>query len=176
MEEMVDLLDSVNGEKTGEIVSKTMAHQKGLWHGAVHLFLLSQDRKKILLQKRCALKKLYPNMWDISVGGHIVSSEDSLTAVKRELSEELGLSSAHFVFEKLGRIQEEFHYEDIFSREFVTIYLLVADVDLAAVSLQQEEVSDVKWFTKKEFQQLIQEKTIIPHLEEFVLLDELLQN
>lgn len=176
MDEMVDLLDPVTGEKTGEIVSKDVAHQKGLWHGAVHLFLLRPDRKKILLQKRCPLKKLFPNMWDISVGGHISSGEDSFTSVKRECSEELGLSSNAYSFEKIGVIQEEFCSGDILSREFVTIYLLVADVDLDSIHLQKEEVSEVKWVTKKELQKMIQEKKIIPHREEFQLLDTLLQN
>ena len=40
---------------------------------------------------RTSTKDLYPNMWDISVGGHIASKENDVAAVKRELQEELDL-------------------------------------------------------------------------------------
>ena len=59
-----------------------------------YIYIKTNNKKeKTLLQKRCANKKLYPNTWDIAVGGHISAGEDALLSAKRELEEELGLNS-----------------------------------------------------------------------------------
>jgi len=43
------------------------------------------------LQLRAKNKKLFPNKWDVSVGGHISAGEEPLTTAVRETKEELGL-------------------------------------------------------------------------------------
>ena len=88
MEEFVDILNEITGEVTGETISKKEAHKTGVWHGSVHIWIISEDKKRILLQRRCPDKNLFPNMWDISVGGHVSSGEEPLISAKRELSEE----------------------------------------------------------------------------------------
>ena len=101
-------VDEVTGELTGKNILKKEAHKKGVWHGAIHIWIISSDKKRILLQKRCADKDLFPNMWDISVGGHISSGEDSLLGAKRELSEELGLNPSDYEIEFIeGEIEEQ---------------------------------------------------------------------
>lgn len=83
MEEMIDVLDEKTGELVGEIISKNEAHRIGKWHGSIHILIVNKDKTKTLLQKRCAQKKLYPNMWDIAVGGHISAGETALISAKR---------------------------------------------------------------------------------------------
>jgi len=61
-------IDSLTIEKTGEVISKNDAHSKGVWHNLIHILLVNKEKNKILLQKRCADKKLYLNRWDITVG------------------------------------------------------------------------------------------------------------
>lgn len=175
MEEYVDILDEETGEVTGEIKTKKEAHRIGLWHGAIHIWVISPDKKKILLQRRCADKALFPNMWDISVGGHISAGEDSLVSAKRELSEELGLDDTKYNFEYVDRIKEKFEYEDILSNEFVTIYKIVSDVDIESIILQKEEVSETRWFTKEEFNTLIHNGEIINHQEEYDMINNILE-
>lgn len=170
MEEYVDILNEITGEVTGETISKKEAHKTGVWHGSVHIWIISEDKKKILLQKRCADKDLFPNMWDISVGGHISAGEDSLVSAKRELSEELGLNPDGFNFLYVDEIKEKFEYEDILSNEFVTIYKIVSDVNIDSLILQKEEVSEARWFTKDELNSLRDELKVIPHIEEFNMI------
>ncbi len=174
MEEYVDILNEVTGEVTGEIISKKEAHKTGVWHGSVHIWIISEDKKKILLQRRCADKDLFPNMWDISVGGHISAGEDSLVSAKRELSEELGLNPDKYKFEYVDTIKEKFVDRDIVSNEFVTIYKIINNVNIEEIVLQKEEVSEVKWFTKSELNTLKNELRVIPHIEEFELISNIL--
>lgn len=78
MEEMVDVLDEKNGDLTGEIIAKSEAHRTGKWHGSIHILIVNKDKTKTFLQRRSTQKKLYPNMWDIAVGGHISTGETDL--------------------------------------------------------------------------------------------------
>lgn len=174
MEEMVDVYDSLTGEKTGEVISKNEAHSKGIWHSAIHILLVNKERNKILLQKRCADKKLYPNRWDITVGGHISAGEEALVSAHRELEEELGLDSKKYEFKFLDRIKEEFINNGVNSKEFVYVYLIEADVDVKDITLQKEEVSEAKWFEKEDFFELIEKKQIINHYQEFEMLKDIL--
>ena len=169
MEEYVDILND-NGKETGEIITKKEAHKTGKWHRAVHIWIISEDKKKILLQKRCPDKNLFPNMWDISVGGHVSSGEETLISAKRELSEELGLNPQNYKFEYVDVIKEEFVDGDIVSNEFVTIYKIFSDVDIDSITLQKEEVSEARWFTKDELNSLREEEKVIPHIEEFSMI------
>ena len=90
MEEKFDVLNDL-GEFTGKIATREECHQRGLWHRAVYAFIM--DKKgNILLQKRSANKKMWPNMWDVTVGGHVNSGEFGRQALIREAKEELGLN------------------------------------------------------------------------------------
>jgi len=150
MDEIVDVLDEQTGKRTGETISKNEAHEKGICHGAINILIINNDKTKILLQKRCKEKKLYPNTWDISVGGHISSGEEALVSAKRELEEELGLNPNNYNFEFIEVIKEELNNNGIDSKEFLHTYLIKSDIDLSLIKIQKEEVSEVKWFTKEE--------------------------
>ena len=176
MEELVDVIDFETGCLTGDVVTKRVAHSEGIWHRAVHILIISKDKRKILLQKRCNDKKLFPNMWDISVGGHVSSSENSLVSAKREVNEELGLNSNRYEFNYVKEIKEKFLYNDIDSREFVDIYMINDDINISDIILQKDEVSDVRWFTKKEFNDLIYKNKIIDHKEEYLLINEIMED
>lgn len=175
MEELVDIYDRITGRKIGKIISKNKAHEEGIWHSAIHIIMLSKDKSKVLLQKRCASKKLYPNMWDITVGGHISAGEDSLVSAKREFKEELGLDLDYFEFKYLDKVKEEFYNNGINSKEFVYVYLVIGDVEVDSLKLQEEEVSEARWFNKREFLELVNADKIIKHDREFKVIENLLK-
>lgn len=175
MDEMIDILDEFTGEKTGEIISKNEAHNKGIWHGSIHILIINNKKNKTLLQKRCAEKKLYPNTWDIAVGGHISAGEDDITSAKRELEEELGLNPEKLKIEKVDRITEKLINNGVISNEYVSIFVVYTDIDINDINLQVEEVSEAKWCTKEELNEFINAKVIIPHVREFELLNKILK-
>lgn len=175
MDEMIDILDEFTGEKTGEVISKNEAHNKGIWHGSIHILIINNKKNKTLLQKRCAEKKLYPNTWDIAVGGHIFAGEDDITSAKRELEEELGLNPEKLKIEKVDIITEKLVNNGVISNEYVSIFVVYTDIDINDINLQVEEVSEAKWCTKEELNEFINAKVIIPHVREFELLNKILK-
>ena len=86
MEEF-DVLNE-NGEFTFKTATREECHTKGLWHRAVYAFIFNKNGD-VLLQKRSNQKKLWPNLWDITAGGHVLAGEFGKDALKREVKEEL---------------------------------------------------------------------------------------
>lgn len=173
MEEMIDVLDEKTGDLTGEIISKSEAHRTGKWHGSIHILIVNKDKTKTLLQKRCEQKKLYPNMWDIAVGGHISAGETPLISAQRELQEELGLDLNNLDVTEIDKIKEQLSNNGVISNEYVTIYVAYGDIDISKIKLQKEEVSEIKWCSKKELNELIKQEEILPHIREYEILNKL---
>lgn len=173
MGEMVDIYNPDTMEKTGEIIDKSAAHRFGIWHSSIHLIIMNKDKTKVLFQKRSNIKDLYPDMWDISVGGHIMSRESDIEAVKRELKEELGIESNNIEFVK--KHKEELNNNNIDSKEIVSLFVMYIDENVEKIKLQKEEVSNIKWYTKTEMEKLIKDRKVIPHVEEYNLLRDILK-
>lgn len=174
MDELIDVLDIKTGEKIGKIISRSKAHEIGAWHGAIHILIVDENNNKTLLQKRCAKKDLYPNMWDVAVGGHISIGESNFESAKRELEEELGLNSNDYEIKFLEKVCESLENDNIINNEHVSIFIIKANINIEKITLQEDEVSEVKWCNKKELNEYIENKLIIPHIREYEILNEIL--
>ena len=53
--------------------SRDKVHREGLWHETFHCWLV--DDKFVYIQKRSAMKKDFPGLFDITAAGHILSTE-----------------------------------------------------------------------------------------------------
>ena len=103
------------------------------------IIIINKEKTKALFQQRSSNKDLYPNMWDISVGGHIMSRESDSEAVKRELKEELGINPDGYNIEFIKKYKEELIDNSIDSKEIVSLFLLLLDDDIENLKLQKEE-------------------------------------
>lgn len=75
-----------DGTAAGCDVERNEAHEKGILHGASHVFICRRDADglKVLLQRRSADKDSYPGCLDTSSAGHIARGSDFLeTALAR---------------------------------------------------------------------------------------------
>jgi isopentenyldiphosphate isomerase len=143
--EYFDVLDCA-GRKTGEIIRRDKAHKTGVWHGAFHCLIIYEraGRGYALFQKRSALKKIAPDKFDVSVGGHYTTGEDAETAGPREIREELGLEVRFTDLLPVGRRVFVYCFTpEAIEYEFQDVFMLVRDVRPAALALQKEEVAGV---------------------------------
>ena len=144
MNEYFDVLES-NGAYENKIASREECHQKGLWHKAIALIIISEDNKKVLLQQRSANKKLWPNLWDFSAGGHVLAGELGYQAAIRETKEELGIEVEKSSLEFIGATISEDIKNDIINRHFNEFYVVHKNIDIKDITLQKDEVQDIKW-------------------------------
>ncbi len=121
-------------------------HQQGLWHRASHIWIYNPTGE-IILQLRVKDKQFYPDMWDISVAGHVRAGEEPIVAALREIAEEIGLSvkPQDLQFFKIG--EHSTSYQGIKNKEFYYIYLLKFLGDISDLNLQKKEVVKIKFFS-----------------------------
>jgi isopentenyldiphosphate isomerase len=143
--EYFDVLDC-SGRKTGEVITRDKAHETGVWHGAFHCLIMykREGTGYVLFQKRSALKKIAPDKFDVSVGGHYAAGEDAKAAGPREIKEELGLEVPFADLLTVGRRVFVYCFTPgAIEYEFQDVFMLVRDVLPAALALQKEEVAGV---------------------------------
>jgi isopentenyldiphosphate isomerase len=155
--EFFDVLDE-QGRKTGEIIERTEAHRKGICHRVIQVWVMN-SKNELLLQKRSANKDSCPNMWYVSVGGHIEANEDNVQTIIRECSEELGLD----ISDQIDQVKYLYTFKEIvilnsgqfIDNEFYDVYLLKIDLDPDTLVLQEDEVAEVKFIGYNEFKQAV---------------------
>ena len=167
MEELIDVLDN-KGNKTGIIKKKSDIKRDGDYHRAIAVLVIN-NKNEILMQKRSSTKKVYPNLWSIFVKGHVQSGETSVDACIRELSEEVGININSNELNYLYTIFEEVIKENFIERIFYDTYILRKDFNLNDITIQEEEVSEVKLLSANEVISLIEnnDKSLVPNYEDY---------
>lgn len=145
MDELLDILTS-DGKPTGKTALKSEIHKKGLYHATIHVWFYTDD-KKVLLQKRASVKKVFPNLWDVSVAGHIEAGEQIEMAAIREVKEEIGIDISSTDFVKIGiRKDEIVHPNGILDNEFKHIFMCKLTSSISELTMQKGEVDDLQLF------------------------------
>ena len=142
--DVVDEQDRVVGS-----APRREVHARGLLHRAVHA-LVFDPAGRLLLQKRSAMKDMYPNQWATSASGHVDSGEDYDTAVVREMGEELGIALPA-VPERVCRIEAC----EQTGREFVWVYACRHD---GPVRAKEDEISELVWRMPAEVDRWVSER------------------
>ncbi len=175
-EELIDVLDE-NGVKTGEVLSRSEVHKKGLWHRAIVVAVINENNE-ILLQQRSANKDKNANMWDISVAGHISAGQDSLSAAAREINEEVAINLGYKVDVKEFRYMYSFRKEqkfkeDFIERQFYDFFILRKnDLRIESIKFQESEVQKIKFCSMSELRELIENKQIVERKEVYSILED----
>lgn len=140
-----------NGKPTGEIIERSLAHEKGVLHAAVHIYIYRKvnDKYEILLQKRADDKDSFPSCWDTSCAGHVSAGDSFESTALKELREELGIEISfdclvHAFDQRVEKINT-FYGKTFTDREYNKVYLLNYDAPLEKFKFQREEISALKW-------------------------------
>ena len=104
---------------------------------------LTNSKGEILLAKRNKNKSHNPGMWGPAVAGTVDEGETYEENIIKETEEEIGLSKVSFV---LGpKVRRSGQYE-----HFTQWFTLTIDKEVSEFKIQEDEVEEVKWFTKEE--------------------------
>lgn len=144
--EMIDVVTK-DGEPTGQVVSKQKAHEQGLWHRDVHVWVTNGTH--MLQQQRDWEKDIMPGQWDISASGHVGQGESYLAAAVRELEEEVGMTAAKQQLIPLGILAFEMTFPGwkvphrVAGQNFA---LYAPGVSLGDITVQPSEVTDARFY------------------------------
>ena len=149
--EYFDIVDEY-GVPTGETVSRETAHREGIRHRTAHVWIVRKTDSGcfVLLQKRSLNKDSFPGMYDTSSAGHILAGDEPLESALRELKEELGIEAGPGQLSYAGMFQiqyeKEFHERMFRDNEVASVYVYQEPVVTGNLTLQESEVSEVRWF------------------------------
>lgn len=159
----MELWDVYNRDRTK--TNKTMIRgdkfERNSYHLVVHACIFNANGQ-MLIQQRQPFKSGWANLWDITVGGSVISGEGSQAAIERELFEEIGL--------KIDLQNVRPHLTINFDMGFDDVYLIEREVDTDKLKLQYEEVQRVKWASMDEIYQKIEDGTFIPYYKSLIQL------
>ncbi len=126
-----------------------------LLHPVVHLHVFD-GKGNLFLQKRPEWKDIQPGKWDTSVGGHVDLGEDVSSALKREVSEELGIEE--FVPEFIV----SYVFESDRERELVFVHKTVYDGPI----LPSAELDGGRFWSREEIVSNIGSDVFTPNFEQ----------
>ena len=118
------------------------------------------SNNQILLTRRAPNKK-YGGIWE-PTSGHVQSGETSLEGIKRELEEELGL--------KVGEDEIELVKSHIDKKSIREIWIVKKDVKIEELKFIDSEVSDAKFVSIEEFEQMLKQNETFNNLQYFIEL------
>lgn len=136
-----------NREKTGKTIVRGEPLGEGEYHLVVHMWIIN-SKGEFLIQKRACGVKSSPNMWAIT-GGAAIAGDDSYSACKREVMEEIGIHADMEKAKVIFTLNREVSICDV--------WLIQQDFSVEECTLQIEEVSEVKWVSSKEIKEMVEQ-------------------
>jgi len=176
--EYVDLLDS-SGRPTGRRKPKQEVHRDGDWHGAAHVWILN-TKGQILIQRRSPTKENWPDLWDVSVAGHISAGEEPIEAARRETQEELGITFDPGECRYLFTVAEQVALKkgNYIDNEYHHVFLVEKDLQVEDLMFSDGEVAEARFVALRDLQTNLttDPSRFVPHEEEYRKLFEVLRN
>ena len=156
--ELVDLYDE-NREPLGRVAERHAKKAPGEYRMVVHVCIFN-GLGQMLIQQRSPEKTIWPELWDVSIGGGVDAGETSRQGAVREVGEELGYDLDLIGLRPAVTVNFEGGFDDFF--------VVTRDLDLGDLRLQKEEVSDVRWATLEETLAMLENGQFIPYPPSFL--------
>lgn len=156
--EILDIYDR-DRRKTDRTAIRGQPLEKGDFRVVIHVCLFN-SKGEMLIQRRQPFTKGWAGMWDVTVSGSAVSGDSSSGAAIRETSEEIGITLSSDDLRQVCTVN--------FDEGFDDFYIVNKDIDISALTLQPEEVAEVKWANMDTIIRLIDEERFIPYHKSFI--------
>lgn len=137
--EIRDLYD-INRKLIGKTIKRRDEIPENTYIMMVVIFI-QNDNNEFLIQKRSMDKG---GKW-ATTGGHPKSGESSLQGILTEVKEELGIKIGNPILFKQANVKNT----------VCDLYYIKDNIDISNITIQNEEVDDVKWATVDEINNLM---------------------
>lgn len=154
-QDIVDIYDE-NRNKTGRTkVRHKDTLEKGEFIIGVQAIIIN-SKKQILISQRSELKDKFPLKWECN-GGALLSGEDVINGLVREIYEELGI--------KLLKEEAIFLKTAKNNHRFKDIYLFKKDIEIKEIKYADGESIDAKWVDINEFISMFNNGEIVHNVD-----------
>lgn len=141
---LVDRNDTIIGyTERSNISPKTIHRVSALW--------ITNPRGEILLAQRHRNKKTNPGKWGPAVAGTNEKDETYESNIYKEAEEEIGLTGIEF------QTRMKIQRHDSEHPHFCQWFSAVIDRNLQDFQLQEDEVQDIRWWSRSELSQALAE-------------------
>lgn len=154
-QELFPVVDE-DGNILGSITRGEAHNGTKILHPVVHLHVFN-SKGELYLQHRPAWKDIQPDKWDTAVGGHVDLGENVEQALKREVSEELGIND--FTPESLGH----YVFEGPRERELVYVNKTIYDGEVCP---NDEELAGGRFWSQEEILEAMGKGIFTPNFED----------
>lgn len=154
-QELFPVVDE-DGNILGSITRGEAHNGTKILHPVVHLHVFNSN-SELYLQHRPAWKDIQPDKWDTAVGGHVDLGENVEQALKREVSEELGIND--FTPESLGH----YVFEGPRERELVYVNKTIYDGEVCP---NDEELAGGRFWSQEEILEAMGKGIFTPNFED----------
>ena len=146
MAELRDLYDK-NSNQTDKTYHKGEPIPEG-YYPMVVMVVIKNSKGEFLMQKRVESKG---GDWGVT-GGHPKAGETPLEGIITEVKEELELD-----FQNENFIEYDSGCD---GKDCYKMYFVEKDIDLKDITIQQEELSEVRWFSMEELNHMVETKEL----------------
>ncbi len=122
------------------------------WNRAANI-LVFNSKGELFVHQRTTTKDVYPDYYDLKVGGYVSDGESYLQTALREMEEELGINE--FNLKELFTIKIDNSKDKVFSKVFT------CELE-GPFTLQQEEIQHGKFMTLEDVKNLIETEKVVP--------------
>jgi len=143
--EVYTLNENGSRVKTGNLAKRGNPVGDGFYVIGVNNWIINSDGK-VLVQKRSRYKKNNPGKWS-STNGLREPNEESINTIIRETKEELGIEINS---ENISFVDSRVAGESL----IVDIFVSRADIDINQITIQAEEVEEVRFVSLDELLEL----------------------
>ncbi len=132
-------------------VEKLEAHERGLRHKAVSVFVLRGG--EVLIQRRAMGKYHTPGLWANTCCTHPEWDEPPLVCANRRLEEELGITGLNPIHRDTIEYRADVG-DDLIEHEVVDLFTAEAPADLS-MAPNPDEVMEIRWLSFRELRQTV---------------------
>ena len=150
--ELCDVVDKF-GNRTGRVVARGTELAPDEFYLVVHVWI-TDEQENYLIQQRAFHLVSNPGVWATTVG-YVLSGEESMEGAIREVREELGIQLSPDHLHLLERHALDDRIEDIWMVEAIR--------DSIGTPVLGEEVADLKWISRSELEQLVNQGKVFKY-------------
>jgi|SRR5687768_14574077 len=145
MKEYLEIFDAQNQPQNQQFLRRQV-HEAGHWHRTAQVYVLNQENE-LLCNLRHPSKDLFPQLWDVSIGGHLEPGESYETCALRELGEELGIipEPEKLTYLATVKVDGADKIARLIDREHVGVFLYQTGLSLSEINFQREEITELRY-------------------------------